>query len=437
MLARTLSTLKTTLLALLPISIGAISLLWHGESSANTVLKKTQLPLPELQADKVTDYHSAPINQSRPEDAWTQHKVKIKPNGSLSIALDSLGIGKKTTYQIRKTPNSKFLTQLRAGDTLQIWLDKDNQLQKILYPKNKQNHYELMRSDEGFSIYKVEREIEIKIAMTSGRIKDSFYLSGKAAGLSAKTIMNLADIFTWEIDFIRQLRKDDPFKVIYEKKYINGQYIGDGDILAAEVVTAGNEKHTAFLLRDQKGKKVGYYDDKKKNLKKAFLRNPVDYVRITSRFKPKRYHPVLKKWRAHRGVDYAGPTGTPIHATGDGKIIKRTWSRSYGRVIYIQHANKYTTVYGHMSKFGKYKKGQWVKQGATIGYIGQTGLATGPHLHYEFRDRGKHVDPLKVKFPAAGPVPKKHRDSFVLTASIMSSQLDRLSPDTMMATNFE
>jgi len=172
-------------------------------------------------------------------------------------------------------------------------------------------------------------------------------------------------------------------------------------------------------------------------LRKAFLRNLVDYVRITSRYKPKRFHPVLKKWRAHRGVDYGGPTGTPIRATGDGQSIKRYWSRSYGKVIFIRHADKYTTVYAHMSKFGSFKRGQWIKQGQVIGYIGQTGMASGPHLHYEFRKNGRYIDPLKVKFPDASPVPKKHQNHFNQFSGLMSAQLSRLDPHTQIASNFE
>ena len=289
---------------------------------------------------------------------------------------------------------------------------------------------------EGFQIEAINHKVQIKVVSVAGTIDDSFYLSGKSAGLSAKTIMNLADIFTWEIDFIRQLRHGDPFKVIYEQRYIKNQYIGDGDILAASINTGG-ETHTAFLLKDESGKSLGYFDAEQNNLKKTFLKNPVDYVRITSTFKPKRFHPVLKKWRAHRGVDYAGPIGTPIHATGDGQIITRTWSNSYGRLIMIQHANKYVTVYGHMSRYGKYPKNAWVKQGDVIGYIGQSGLASGPHLHYEFRVNGVHHDPLKVKFPNAGPVPKKYRTEFASYASLMLAQMERLTPETQLVEHFE
>ncbi len=420
-----------TLLQLgLTIFIGFLSF----STQASLPFERHTLPLPKLDNSYLSP---APTHQKSEPHNWTLHTIKIPKFGSLSGALDSAGIRKGVLFQINKIPHSNLLTQLQVGDTLKIWTNDHDDLMKIVYPKNHSTTYQLDSVKDGFKIKIIKKKTDIKVVSTSGEIKHSFYLSGKAAGLSAKTIMALADIFSWEIDFIRQLRPGDPFKVIYEKKYIDGNYIGDGRILAAEVTTNHGIKHSAFLLTDKNNKTIGYYNAKKRNLRKAFLRNPVDYVRITSRYKPKRYHPVLKKWRAHRGVDYGGPVGTPIHATGDGQIIRRGWSKSYGRVIYIKHAGKYTTVYAHMSRFGKYKKYQWVKQGNIIGYIGSSGLATGPHLHYEFRKNGRHIDPLKVKFPDAGPVPKKYRAKFIKFSTLMSAQLDRLSTKTKLAKNFE
>lgn len=408
----------------------SVSLLANQFATASESPKRTVMPLPPQETTSIA-------KPSKQDSHWQKHVLKIKPNGSLSEALHEVGIDAGIIYQITQTANSEWLTKLAVGDTLEVWLDAQQQLKKILYPKTSQTHYQLTATEDGFQIKQIDFPIESKIVTASGLIQHSFYLSGESQGLSAKTIMNLADIFSWEIDFIRQLRPGDPFKVIYEKRYIQGEYIGDGDILAAEIVTGGDERHTAFLLKDAEDNNIGYYDHTNQNLRKAFLRNPVDYVRITSRYKPKRFHPVLKKWRAHRGVDYGGPIGTPIRATGDGQIIKRHWSRSYGRVIYVKHADKYTTVYAHMSKFGAFRQGQWVKQGQVIGYIGQTGMASGPHLHYEFRKNGRYIDPLKVKFPDASPVPKQYRAHFDQFSGLMSAQLSRLNPHTQLAARFE
>lgn len=419
--------LSVLLLSILVSSVAVNSL-------ASQPPERVELPLPNLEKVNIPSNSS---QQQTKKIVWKKHIVTIPKRGSLSKALDELGVNHQTAYQVRKTQNGQYLTNLRVGDKLEIWLDQHKNLLRIYYPRSRTVHYELIKRQNQFVVNIVEQPVEIKFQTAAGTIQHSFYQSGSNAGLSAKTIMNLADIFSWEIDFIRQLRTGDPFKVIYEKKFINGQYVGDGDILAAEIKTSDGNLHTAYLLRNEKNENIGYYNQDYRNLRKAFLRNPVDYVRITSKFKPKRFHPVLKKWRAHRGVDYAGPVGTPIRSTGDGQIIKRGWSKSYGRVIYVRHAGKYVTVYAHMSRYGKFKKGQWVRQGQVIGYIGSSGLATGPHLHYEFRKKGRHVDPLREKFPDAGPVPKKYRTRFGNYAGLMQAQLERLNPHTQLATNFE
>ncbi|MEA3404735.1 MAG: peptidoglycan DD-metalloendopeptidase family protein [Pseudomonadota bacterium] len=410
----------------------SLSLLVPASSAANLPAERTSLPLPAL--NQSTPAEAIENIDSFSEQEWQKHTVKIPKNGSLGTALNSLNISAGTTYKIGKLENSRVLTNLRVGDTLTIWVDKHEKLQKILYPKSKTLRYELHKDNDQYQIKTIEEQVDIRTEVASGTIDSSFYLAGQKAGLSAKTIMNLADLYAWEIDFIRELRKGDTFKVIYQAKYLNNEYIGDGDIVAAQITTnKQSETHNAFLLKDDKGEKIGYFDDKGKNLKKAFLKNPVDVVRITSRFNPKRFHPILKKVRSHRGVDYGGPTGTPIRVTGNGKIIFRGWGKGYGRYIKVQHAGKYMTVYGHMSKFGKYKKGQYVKQGQVIGYIGSTGYATGPHLHYEFRINGVHKDPLKMKFPAASPVPKDYKTAFKNQSNLMLSQLERYTPDLQMA----
>jgi murein DD-endopeptidase MepM/ murein hydrolase activator NlpD len=418
-------------LTLLSILLFSLTLFVPPVSTANLPLERTALPLPAIPTSvQQTDIQSV---ETFSETQWQKHVIKIPKNGSLGSALASVNVNAATTHQIGQLKNSQLLTHLRPGDTLTVWVDKQAELQKILYPKSKTLRYELHKNEDGYRIETFEAEVDIRTEVATGTISNSFYLDGERAGLSARTIMNLADIFAWDIDFIRELREGDTFKVIYETRYLDNEYIGDGDILAAQVTTNHRqETHNAFLLRD--GDKVlGYFDEKGKNLKKAFLRNPVDYVRITSTFKPKRFHPVLKRWRAHRGVDYGGPTGTPIRVTGHGKVIFRGWGNGYGNYIKVQHAGKYQTLYGHMSKFGKYKKGDTVKQGDIIGYIGSTGLATGPHLHYEFRINDVHQDPLKMKFPAAKPVAGKYQAQFKRHSQLMLSQLERFTPELQMA----
>ncbi len=426
---------KLSKLALTLITVTAAIGALPTQSIANFPLEKTTLPLPPLSQDN--DNQGAEADADSTEQSWQPHKIKIGRNDSLSTALDKAKVSPQTTYQIGRLKNSNLLTNLKVGDELTVWVDKNSNLQRILYPKSKTLAYELVKTDNGYHISEKKRPVEIRTETAFGTIEGAFYPAAQRAGLSARSIMNLADMFAWDIDFGRELRSGDTFKVIYETKYLNGEYIGDGNILAAQITTNnGTDQHNAFVLRN-KEEVIGYYNEKGQNLKKAFLRAPVDYVRITSKFNPRRFHPVLKKWRSHRGVDYGGPLNTPIRATGNGKIIARGWGNGYGRYIKIQHAGKYITVYGHLNKFGKYKKGQFVKQGDVIGYMGKTGLATGVHLHYEFRINNKHVDPLKVKFPAAGPVPKKYKTEFTQKSNFLLAQLDRIDSSTQIARSFE
>ncbi|MBE0493675.1 MAG: peptidoglycan DD-metalloendopeptidase family protein [Thiomicrospira sp.] len=361
----------------------------------------------------------------------------VRRNQTLSHALDNVIDSAQTVFQISQSANSELFTNLRVGDKLIIWTDDDNRLQKMNMDRSRVLSFHLERQDNQFHIYENHKTVDTKIKMASANINDSFYLAGESAGLSPRTIMNLADLFAWEVDFVRELRSGDEFKIIYEKRYLNDEYLGDGNILAAELTVGGQRKVRAFRL-EVDNQLIGYYDENGQNLRKAFMRNPINYTRISSRFQRGRHHPVLQQTRDHRGVDYAAPTGTPIYAAGDGIISYKGWNGGYGKQVTIKHAGRYETVYAHLSRYGKANRGQNVKQGDIIGYVGMTGLATGPHLHYEFRINGVHRDPLKVKFPDAEPVLATHRRQFDQYASIMHSQLTRFDPElTQLALNFE
>ncbi|WP_232023473.1 M23 family metallopeptidase [Thiomicrorhabdus aquaedulcis] len=399
--------------------------------------ERQELPLPNVNNDAPIQKQTKPAPSNRPA-GWVKHHIKIGKNESLGTALNSLKISANTTHNISTLKDGHLLTNLNVGDELVVWVDQNDTLQKILYPKTQLLSYELIKTDTGYSIDEKKSNVEIRTQTAYGTINNSFYVDAQNAGLSAKSIMSLSDLFGWDIDFSRELREGDTFKVIYETRYLKNQYIGDGDILAAQITTNNRQtRHNAFIQRDAKNQLIGYYNEEGKNLKKAFLRSPVDYVRITSKFNPKRFHPVLKEWRAHRGVDYGGPIGTPIRATGNGKVVFAGWGKGYGNHVKIQHAGKYLTLYGHLSKFGNFKQGSTIKQGDILGYLGQTGLATGPHLHYEFRINDVHVDPLNMKFPGDVPLDKKYHASFTKQAKFLLSQLDRTDAKTHLVQNFE
>lgn len=274
--------------------------------------------------------------------------------------------------------------------------------------------------------------VETRLAYTSGRIETSLFEDGHQAGLSDALILKLVEIFGWDIDFALGVKPGDTFAVIHEEKYWMGQKLGDGQILAAEFVNRGVPNY-AFAFPGEKGDTV-YYDKDGMTKKKLFLRTPIEFSRVSSGYTDRatRFHPILKIWTAHRGVDYAAPAGTPIKATAAGQIVAIGPDGGYGNRIIVKHWNgPYTTLYAHMSRFAEnpsnpkdrtFRPGSPVEQGQIIGYVGQTGLATGPHLHYEFQINGGHKDPRGMKFPGT-PIPERDRQAFFAKAQPLIAQL--------------
>ncbi|HBD23718.1 MAG TPA: peptidase M23, partial [Oceanospirillaceae bacterium] len=249
-------------------------------------------------------------------------------------------------------------------------------------------------------------------------IQNSLFVDGQKAGLSQKKLMEMAKIFGWDIDFALDIRAGDSFVVLYETTYLDDKPFGEGEILAAQFI---NQGRVVNAIRHSDG---NYYNEQGYSMRKAFLRSPVDFFRISSKYNLKRKHPILNVVRPHRGVDYAAPTGTPIKASGDGKVIWKGTKGGYGRTIIIQHAGIYTTLYAHMSKYhSKISKGSRVKQGQVIGYIGSSGVSTGPHLHYEFRVNGVHKNPLKVEFPNVEPLNEQQMQTFAPLGEDLLDQL--------------
>jgi len=286
---------------------------------------------------------------------------------------------------------------------------------------------------DGFKSSIEEKTVEISHSTASAEINSSLFYDGKQAGLADKTIMELANIFGWDIDFSQGLRQGDSFSLVYETKNIDGKPIENGNILAAEFINRG-EKYQAVRFVSEDGH-AEYFSPEGKSMRKTFLRNPIDFARVSSRFNLRRKHPVLNRIRAHKGVDYAASTGTPIMSTGDGKVIFRGVKGGYGRVVIVQHGQKYSTLYAHMSKYGRYKRGGRIKQGQVVGYVGKSGLATGPHLHYELRINGVHRNPLTAKFPAAKPIDKSLLAKFKQQTTPLLAQLEHINSPTQLALN--
>ncbi len=276
---------------------------------------------------------------------------------------------------------------------------------------------------DSLAVFRRQREVEIVEKTMAGVITQSLDHSIRQEGGSAALVNAVADLFGWQMD-MRTLRKGDWFKVIYEDRVVNGNSIGIGNVIGAEFNHINNS-YMAYGFDDGNG--IGFYDETGESMQKAFLRYPVEYSRISSRYNPRRFHPVLKRTRPHLGTDYAAPKGTPIKAAGDGIITERGFKRGNGNYVYIKHNGTYTTGYLHMSRFGKFRKGQRVKKGEVIGYVGKTGLASGYHLCFRFWKRGKQVDFLREKLPAEEPLPEEQLLRFEAVMNLTNKKLNDIA----------
>ena len=365
-------------------------------------------------------------------DTWQTYTVKSGDN--LSKIFSRAGLTARDVHEVALADKkSKLFNRLRPGQKLLIAMDPSG-LKKLRIEKSILESVEFARSDKGYQQRTIVLEPEIKKNFVSGEINSSLYLAAKQAGLSEKITMELAEVFGWDIDFALDIRKGDQFRVLFEERYLEGKKIGDGAILAAEFTNNG-DTFSAVRYEDSKGD-VSYFTPDGRSMRKAFLRSPVDFRRISSGFQKERFHPVLGKKRPHRGTDYAARTGTPIKASGDGKVIWRGTKGGYGRTVILQHGNSITTLYAHMSKYNaKVKNGSRVKQGQTIGYVGMSGTATGPHLHYEFRVSGVHKNPMTVRLPDAQPIAKKERAAFTEVANQMIAELQQAAVAQLLASD--
>ena len=310
-----------------------------------------------------------------------------------------------------------LFSQLRAGRSITVQMDESNQLNWMRYKLNHADSYVesvfIERSPEGeYSAELQKLEFDKDLAFRSGRIESSLFGAADSADLPESVAIKMAEIYSSQIDFHRELREGDQFRVVYEQLSLDGEPVGSGRVLAVDFVNDGRS-HKAFYFESPQGK-TGYYDEKGMSLRSTFLRSPLKFSRISSGFSKRRFHPIQGRWKAHNGVDYAAPTGTPIHATANGRVEFVGRKGGYGNVVYLKHNNGYSTRYAHMSRFARgLRNGDRVEQGDIIGYVGATGWATGPHLHYEFRVNESPRDPLTIKLARlAEPLTREEMTQF-------------------------
>ncbi len=417
--------------------------------NAETDFNSTPLSIPAILPEPATPAIEQPVISSSETIApelktanpnANQISHKIKPGESISTIFSKLDLNKTDLHNIiRANELGKQFASIRPGKELLVSTDSNNQLKQLIYKKDSTDTLIATRTDDSFNVEIISKPVERTITSAQATINSSLYLDGIESGLSEGRIMELISIFAWDIDFALDVRHGDQFTVVYEKIYVDGKEILSGknlsdNIISAEFVNQGNT-YTAVRFKDKKGH-TSYYTPEGKSMRKAFLRTPIAHARVSSHFNLKRKHPVLNRIRAHKGVDYAASTGTKIKSTGDGKIVFRGRKGGYGRVVIVQHGQKYSTLYAHMSNYRKGQKvGQHVKQGTVIGYVGKSGLATGPHLHYEFRVNSVHRNPLTVKLPNTQPIKKSLLAEFKKQTQPLLAQLNKAKASTLLAQN--
>ncbi len=359
---------------------------------------------------------------------------KIKSGDTLGSIFKKQNLDSSLPYLISQDEIGKQLVQLSVGKVITFRSNQEQQLKQIIYPSNPLQQL-IVRLDKGQVIDAEIRDLafQTREKSISGEITSSLYETAIEAGLSINLVMEMVRIFGWDIDFVLDIRQGDSFHVIYNEYHLYGKTLSDGHIIAAEFTTQ-NQTYRAIRFEDGE-ENFSYFNPQGKSMLGTFLRSPVEFSRISSRF-GRRKHPILKTWRAHKGVDYAASRGTPIRATADGKVILAGKKGGYGNAIVLRHAGRFSTLYGHMNGFAKgIRSGKRVKQGDVIGYIGSTGLATGPHLHYEFRLDGVHRNPLTFKTPKASAVSEGRRVEFDHMTSQLSTQLNTIKRNYQLATN--
>lgn len=384
------------------------------QASSSTTKKTIEIPSIKKSVERdeaLSGTIKSTVNSQQQENISWQ-TAKVRSGDSLARIFKRLGFSAQETYAVSTAQgkDSKLLLKINVGDTLRIASNDENKVTALEYPLSKTDTLYINLVGDKYQSHRESKPVEIRQAFAHGTISSSFWNAGTLAGLTDSQIINFANIFGWDIDFALDLRAGDSFHIIYEKKYIEGEYIGTGNILAAEFINQ-DELFQAVRFTDDE-----YYTPDGKSMRKAFLRAPVNFKYISSSFKRKRFHPVQKRWKAHRGVDYAAKTGTPVVAAGNGKVTDSTYNKYNGNYVFIQHGNGIVTKYLHFSKRAV-KKGQRVKQGQLIGTVGATGLAAGPHLHYEFLLNGVHRNPRTVKLPDAKPIATKYKTEFIALAN--------------------
>jgi murein DD-endopeptidase MepM/ murein hydrolase activator NlpD len=417
---------KLLLAVLIAVAAGlaAFLLVWPGKKQTSATI------VPELEKkDKFADNYISPRKFGLPTDSFNVIENTVQRNDFLAAILQPYNVDNITIATLAQKSKAIFdVRRIAAGDDYTIFCTKDS-VQKAVYFVYQPNAIDYIVYDlrDSIRITPGKREVTSRTQTASGIITSSLYEALDKGGTDPALAMKLADIYAWTIDFYK-IQQGDFFKVVYEQRYVKDEPVEPGQVKSA-IFSHEGDTFYAFYYQPDTTQVGDYFDETGKSLRKAFLKAPLKFSRITSRFTMKRFHPVQKRWKAHLGTDYGAPAGTPIISTGNGVVIESTYNRNNGNFVKVRHNNTYTTQYLHMSRRAV-KRGQSIRQGQVIGYVGSTGLATGPHVCYRFWKNGQQVDPYRQKFPAATPIPDKDLSAFNAFKAEQQQQLQAIPMET-------
>jgi murein DD-endopeptidase MepM/ murein hydrolase activator NlpD len=406
----------------------AVLILWH--AARDRPEPPVSVPAPLIypnSAAAVAAVESPPSNaplMTRQAGVASTTLVIVGRNDTMEAIFRRMSLDKSDLAAIRNLPGIRqSMDFLKPGDAIRLTHRSDGAIKELSRKVSETQTLSVVRQDDGFAATLISNPVQTQIRTAAAIIDSSLFLAAEKADVSDMVALKLASVFAWDIDFVLDIRSGDRFTAVYEQIYQDGKYLRDGEVLAAEFVNDG-KVYRAVRYTTEDGA-TGYYTPEGRPLRKAFLRAPLDFTRVSSGFNPARLHPILNTIRGHMGTDYAAPTGTPVHAAGDGRISFAGVRGGYGKAIVLAHSDSVSTLYGHMSRFARnLKVGSRVNQGEVIGYVGMTGLATGPHLHYEYLMNGVHKNPQTVRLPGALPLPAESLRRFRDAAAPLLGSLD-------------
>jgi murein DD-endopeptidase MepM/ murein hydrolase activator NlpD len=390
----------------------AALILWHAARDTPTSVAFVPAPLvyphaPAASAPPtapaIAPVHAGPPAIAQQASVASTIEVVVGRNDTLDAIFRRMALDTSDLAAIRQLPGIRqSLDFLKPGDAIKL-THADGEIKELTRKVSDTQTLKVVREDDGFAAKMISNPVETRIRTASATIDSSLFQAAEAADISDIVALKLANVFAWDIDFVLDIREGDRFTAVYEQIYQDGKYLRDGEVLAAEFVNAGKVYRAVRFVADTGS--ASYYTPDGLPMRKAFLRAPVEFTRVSSVFNPHRLHPILNRIRGHMGTDYAAPMGTPVHAAGEGRISFAGQHGGYGNAVVLAHSNSVSTLYGHMSRFAKHLRvGTRVEQGDVIGYVGMTGLATGPHLHYEYLVNGVHKNPQTVHLPGAEPL---------------------------------